>query len=173
MSLGSELVTDANVNAWARASRSPFPHMSPYDSRVWSAFLSVTPRGVRGVLYDVALGGRAARLVDDGDDLKEMWETLIKKRVDAVAEVGGEIWVCEVKPTASMSALGQALTYTFLWNQERRSKQKARAVVICSRVDEDVEAVFIAYDVLVIVVSPGQDGSPASLVKVFGRLPQS
>ena len=127
-------------------------------------------RAVAGVLYDVALGGASARHVCSDDNLKEMWETLIKKRVDAVAEVGGEVWCCEVKPLANMAALGQALTYTYLWNAERRSRQKARAVVICSRVDEDLEAVFIFFGVLVIVVSPGDEERGASLVKVFGRL---
>jgi len=169
--LNADLVTDANVSAWARASRSPFPHMSPYDSAVWSAFLRVTPRTLSLVTYDVALGGRSARHVTNSDGLKAMWVTLIKKRVDVVCRVGGEVWTVEVKPTANMAALGQVLTYAFLWNSEGRSKQNARPVIICSRVDEDVEAVLRFYDVLLVVVKPSVDGEPPALVKVSGSLP--
>lgn len=150
---GDEVITTANVNAWARASRSPFPHMGPLDVAVWKRFLEVNTLALRDIQYDVGLGGKGCDCIDDGDELKPMWATLIRKRVDVVFFVGAVPWTCEVKPLANMAALGQALTYKFLWDAEGRSKEKARAAVICSRVDADVEAVFNAYGVTVIVVS--------------------
>jgi hypothetical protein len=144
--------------------------MGPLDAAVWRDFLTVSPRSIEWVQYDVALGGRGARHArGDADELR-MWETLLKKRVDAVAMAGGELWTCEVKPLANMSALGQAITYAFLWDAEHPGEPKARAVVICSRVDEDVEAVFKAYGVLVLVVRPADGEAPAALVAVIGPL---
>ncbi len=156
--VGEELVTDANARDFARATVGQYRHMSPHDSAVWSAFLTTHLIDIERVMYDVTLGGRASRHIPDGSDMKQMWETLIKKRVDAVVWTHGQVWCVEVKPLAGMAALGQALAYAFLWNAEGRSETKARAVVVCARVDEDVEAVFLAYGVLVIVVTTSDDG---------------
>ena len=167
----SELVTDANVTSFTASGGSKFPHMSHKDVAVWEAFLSVHLFSFDRVIYDVSVGGKAARRIADDHELKVMWKTLIAKRIDAVMFTGNDVLATEVKPVANMSALGQALTYSFLWNSEGRSAIKARPCVVCSKVDDDVEEVYQFYGVLVIVVSLLADGQPAELVKVLGRLP--
>jgi len=166
----ADLVTDGNVRAWESSSRSPFPHMSPFDTKVWTAFLETHFMPLSDIVYDVALGGKSARHVRADDDLKEMWESLIKKRLDVAFTSKGVVWCVEVKPLANMAALGQVLTYAFLWNAEGRSETEARAMVICSRVDEDLEAVFRFFDVTVILVLPSSESEPSQIVKVFGPL---
>lgn len=166
------IVSLANERAAKASARSPFPHMSPADSAVWRTFLRLGIISFTKVLYDVGVGGKAAGLVPAGSDLHPMWETLLKKRVDAVGFTDQEVLTIEVKPTAGMSALGQALTYSFLWNAEGRSQQKSRPCVVCSRIDLDVEALFIAYGVLVIAVSGLKDGEQPALEKILGVLPK-
>lgn len=143
--------------------------MSVQDAAVWRAFLDTHAVSFSEVFYDVGLGGKAHRLVTTDGGMRPMWETLLKKRVDAVLVRSDSVWCCEVKPLANMSALGQALSYQFLWNKERTSEQKARAVVVCSRVDLDIEPVFEFYGVTVFVVA-GADGSPPAVEKVIGTL---
>jgi hypothetical protein len=145
--------------------------MSVKDSEVWTAFLDTHFVKIDRVLYDVTVGGKASQRVVGGVELVPMWKTLVSKRIDAVVWSGGEVWTCEVKPIASMSALGQALTYQFLWNAEKRTEQKARACVVCSRIDDDVEEVLSNYKVLTFAVSRADSPLGSSIEKVLGRLP--
>lgn len=169
--MGSEIITTANQLAFGATVGSRFPHMSVKDSAVWTAFLATRFVKIDRVMYDVALGGKAAKKVVNGQELVPMWKTLVSKRVDAVVWSGGEVWTCEVKPVASMSALGQALTYQFLWNAEKRTQQKARACVVCARIDDDVEEVLSSYNVLTFAVSLVDSELGASVEKVLGPLP--
>ena len=55
-----------------------------------------------------------------------------------------------------------------VWNAEKKSDRPGRPVVVCSRVDDDVEEFFSLYGVLVIVVSVASESEPAQIVKVIG-----
>lgn len=166
---GSELVSDGNVRSFIASARSPFPHMSEGDVEVWTPFLLAEVISFESVIYDVGVGGRQAALVPDSEELKPMWLTLIRKRIDAVVFGGGKVWTIEVKPVAGMSALGQALTYRELWNREGRSETKARAMVVCSRVDDDVEELFTLFGVVVVVLDPQLSG-PGAVLKILGAV---
>jgi hypothetical protein len=164
-----ELVTPGNAQAFSALGRSEFRHMSKLDAAVWRAFLAVNPWPLESIAYDVTVGGKAAGALDDSEGMKPMWESLLKKRIDAVGIRREDAWTIEVKPTANMSALGQVLTYGFLWDRQPGQKRKARAVVVCARVDADVDSVFIDYGVSVVVVLREQDGGP-KLLQVLGPL---
>lgn len=165
----ASLVTPANVRAFQALGRSEFAHMSKADSAVWRAFLAVNPWRFDSIAYDVQVGGKAAGALDDSEGLKPMWESLLKKRIDAVAFRGGEVWTIEVKPLANMAALGQSLSYRFLWDHKPGQQRKARAVVVCSRVDADIDVIFPVYDVSVVVVA-GAKGEQPELVSILGPL---
>ncbi|MBA7710129.1 hypothetical protein ES703_119061 [subsurface metagenome] len=74
-----------------------------------------------------------------------------RKRIDVVAGVGGGFWVVEVKPLASMLALGQVLSYTRLFKQEFAPVGEVWPVIVCDAVDEDLLDEFDAAGVAVIV----------------------
>lgn len=168
----NRLITANNVRAVKASARSPYPHMSVKDSKVWAAFLATRFVSFDEVEYDVALGGKAAHLVDPDEPDRPMWETLLKKRVDAVLFRETDIWCVEVKPLANMSSLGQCLSYAWLWNAEKQTPRVGVPVVVCSRIDADVEPIYLAYGALVIVVSVPDDGPP-SIEKVLGSISRS
>jgi hypothetical protein len=169
--MASRFITEANVRAVKASARSPFPHMSRQDTAVWSAFLQSNAVTYDSIDYDVAVGGKAAHLVPDDDELAPMWQSLVKKRIDAVVYRVSEVWTVEVKPLANMAALGQALSYAWLWNDEGRTQLKARPVIVADRIDLDVIPIFLAYEVLVFSVAGVKDGAP-SIEKVLGRYPR-
>jgi hypothetical protein len=169
---GAELVSDANVAAFSASVPGTFPHMSRADSRVWRAFMSVSPVPLDDVVYDLGAGGKAANRIPDTDELKVMWKTLTRKRIDAVIIRPDYVLACEVKPLANMSALGQALTYAYLLNHSTSFTVTAWPCVVAGRVDDDVEEVFLNYGVLVFLVSGSKPGESPRLEKVLGPLPR-
>lgn len=160
-------ITEANVRAQKASARSPFPHMSVADSKVWTAFLAAHAISFESVRYDVAVGGKGVEHVAAAEPGRAMWETLLKKRIDAVVSRADDILTIEVKPLANMAALGQALSYAFLFDEEHRPGVPVRPVVVCFRVDADIEPVFTFFGVVVLVVS-GAQGEPPSLEKMIG-----
>ena len=164
------LISPANSRAWKAGVRSPFPHMSEKDSAVWAAFLASGFVTVRRADYDLAVGGKSLAAIPEDHELRDMWETLIRKRIDVVAETSRGLWIVEVKPLGNMSALGQILAYSFLWNSERRSRGRPIPVVVCARIDEDMEPVFVNSGVSVIVVSLAAGGDVPRVLHVYGPL---
>jgi len=102
--------------------------------------------------YDVRLGGAAALVIPDEHTHKEMWATLLRKRVDAVGIVQGAPWLVEVKPVGSFAALGQALGYCDLWEREKGGTPKPVPVVVCAFLDADLGPTFLRYGVKVFVL---------------------
>ena len=147
-------ITEANVRASKASARSPYPHMSAHDVVVWDAFLALHNVTFTSLAYDVAVGGRLADAVADEAADKPMWVSLLKKRIDVVMQRANEVWTFEVKPTANMSALGQALTYANLWKIEGRTALAVRPVIVCHRIDLDVEVILPLYGVLAFAVQP-------------------
>lgn len=132
-----------------------YPHMLAEDTAVWSAYLADPIAPIKEVWYDLHVGKAVS--VDGGPDglLARVSAGVTRKRIDAVAAVGGGYWVIEIKPFGSMLALGQVLTYTRLFIQEYRPVGEVWPVVICYEVDADLVDQFNAAGVAVIEV-----GSP-------------
>jgi hypothetical protein len=133
--------------------------------------MSVSPVPLDDVVYDLGVGGKAAMRIPDSDELKPMWKTLTRKRIDAVIVLPAFVLACEVKPLANMSSLGQALTYSYLLNHSTAFPVPAFPCVIASRVDDDVEEVLVNYGVLVFLVSGVKAGESPRLDQVLGSLP--
>jgi hypothetical protein len=146
--------TPANRIAHTAAIGSRFAHMGPADAAVWERYLMSSHPHFVSLEYDVRLGGQTGTVTDAGGDMRDMWEALVKKRVDVIARTTTERWIVEVKPTASMAALGQALSYLWLWENERGDDVPTRAVVVASKVDEDLVPIYSAFGVWVVLAPP-------------------
>jgi hypothetical protein len=81
-----------------------------------------------------------------------MWLTLTCKRVDVVCRWNGILRIVEVKDVQSMSALGQVLTYTLLWNKEARPEGPGVPLVVCGRFDPELSDVYQQNHVEVVCV---------------------
>ncbi len=128
-----------------------YPHMMAEDTEVWSKYLANPLVPIKEVWYDVHVGG-AVRPVDEADLLSaRIAAGISRKRIDVVAAVGGGYWVIEVKPFASMLALGQVLSYTRLFKMEFAPAGEVWPVIVCDAVDEDLLDEFDAAGVAVVV----------------------
>jgi len=164
------LVSNSNALADKRLGRCEFPHMSVYDCAVWRCFLATGFAEFDSIEYDVTVGGKSARHVRREGDLVEMWERLLRKRIDVVGFRAVDTWITEVKPLASMSALGQVLSYERLYLAEHPDTKNPRKVVVCARVDEDVEESFNYFGVSLVVVNSDSPDAAPSVLQVLGPL---
>ncbi len=131
-----------------------YPHMMAEDTAVWSRYLADPIAPIKEVWYDVHVGRGMSLPVGAPDIDKRIAAGISRKRIDAVASVGGGYWVVEVKPFGSMLALGQALSYTRLFIEEYRPDGEVWPVVVCYSVDPDLIDEFEAAGVAVIEVGP-------------------
>lgn len=120
------------------------------DTAVWTRFLETDGWRLRRVWYDVRVGQSVLGNVEVSPRERRIAEGLTRKRIDVVAQVGAGFWVIEVKPFANMKALGQALTYSRLFEKEYTVSGEVIPVIVCNEYDVDILPEFDDYGVLVL-----------------------
>lgn len=127
-------------------------HMREDEARIWKRFLEQTDLEFTRVIYDLHLGVGVLPLPADPEYMRRLLSAVTKKRVDAVGETATDIWIFEVKPRISMSALGQLVTYFELYQQELRPVKPVMLAAIGEREAPDIRAAFELYAVNIILV---------------------
>lgn len=127
-----------------------YPHMMVEDTFVWTKFLKSNVVAIRQVWYDVRIGSLVFPGPEAGEMLMRIAAGLTRKRIDVVASVGRDTWVIEVKPYASMYAVGQIITYVRLFEQEYEYSGTLQAVIVCGDYDEDLIEEFDEFGIFVI-----------------------
>ncbi len=115
-----------------------YPHMLGEDTVVWTRFLESGDFDIKEVWYDVHVG---AEVKGDwpGDSVNaRIARGVTRKRIDVVALVDGVLWVIEIKPLATMFAIGQVIVYEGLFVREYETELETWPVIVCDTVDEDV-----------------------------------
>lgn len=135
--------------AWIRTS---YPHMLEDEARIWTRFLETTELHFEKISYDVHLGAGVLPLPGDPVYMRHLLSAVTKKRVDAIGETREDIWIFEVKPRISMSALGQLVTYFELYQAEYRPTKAVMLAAIGERQAPDIRAAFDLYAVNIILV---------------------
>lgn len=115
-----------------------YPHMLFEDTAVWTTFLEQQDYGIKRVWYDIHVGLPRMLPGETDETIRRIASGVSRKRIDVVASVGGGLWIIEIKPYASMAALGQILTYTRLFAREYNSPGKIIPVIVCDVCDEDL-----------------------------------
>jgi hypothetical protein len=128
-----------------------YPHMMAEDTLVWTRFLQTESHRLKEVWYDVHVGQSVIFDMGLSDLEQRIADGVTRKRIDVVASVGGGFWIIEVKPHASMYAVGQVLTYRRLFVKEYRPKGIASAVIVADSYDPDLLGQFDEMGVLVFV----------------------
>jgi len=86
------------------------------DTFVWTKFLESKFIEIKEVWYDVHVGMPVFTEAGADEMDKRIAAGVTRKRIDVVAAVAGGLWIIEIKPYASMYAVGQVLTYVRLFN---------------------------------------------------------
>jgi hypothetical protein len=128
-----------------------YPQMAKNDMLVWERFLLIHGGEFEAAAYNVALGG----VTPAGDELSEadrlMWKYNTAKKIDALLRREGECWLVEVKPTASLSAIGQVVGYTLLAKVDPFTDLPVFPVIVTDGVDPDVQYVANQLGVSVLI----------------------
>jgi len=119
--------------------RGHYPHMAKLDTAVWTRFLDAHAREFLGFYYDVALGGRRIEglQLEEQDVLGWQYNTALK--IDAVGLTDTQAWIIEVRPAATVSALGAALTYALVAERDDVFDVPLLPVICCESIQPDVE----------------------------------
>lgn len=134
---------------WIRAH---YPHMLADEARIWTKFLNTTSLVFERITYDLHLGAGVLPSPGDPDYMRRLLSAVTKKRVDALGETIDNIYIFEVKPRISMSALGQLVTYFELYEQEFHPVKPVTLVAIGEREAPDIRSSFDLYAVNIILV---------------------
>lgn len=132
--------------------RGNFPHMARRDDVVWRRFLDAPPVNFLGYAYDVAVGGWKLEGLELAEPELLGWQYNTALKVDAVGLTADEAWVIEVRPDATVSALGAALTYSMVLDREQVFELPLRPVICCENIQPDVEWACGKLGVLVVKV---------------------
>lgn len=131
--------------------RPHYPHMLQEDNSVWTKFLTTDADRIKELWYDVRVGASVLLALDASDVERRIASGLTRKRIDVVCKVGGGYWVVEVKPYASMLAIGQVISYTRLFALEYAAGGQIIPVIVCDAFDEDLVDEFDELGVLVLM----------------------
>lgn len=127
-----------------------YPHMMSEDVEVWSKFLALWGDKLKEVWYDVHVGASNVHNLSVDPLVKSIAAGVTRKRIDVICKVGGGYWVIEVKPFASMLALGQVVSYTGLFVREYEPDGETIPVIVCDSYDDDLLDEFEELGVVVI-----------------------
>lgn len=130
--------------------RPHYPHMLAEDNSIWTKFLRADSGRITELWYDVRVGapvflGPEATLVE-----RKIADGLTRKRIDVVCLVNNDYWVVEVKPYASMLAVGQVISYARLFALEYLTAGRVIPVIVCDESDADLLAEFDELGILVL-----------------------
>lgn len=127
-----------------------YPHMARRDGVLWERFLAAVGPQFVGFAYDVALGG--IQPTDETLSPAEVqgWRYSTASKIDAVGFREEEAWIIEVKPAASLAAVGQALGYLLLAEREPFTDLPLVPVIVTDHASGDVKyvATLLGIDVL-------------------------
>ncbi len=84
--------------------------------------------------------------------MKKMWYASTAKLIDAIGEKKNEIWIIEVASSPYLRAVGQCLSYLFLWNEDPKISKPAKMVLLCYFIDSDLERILEHYEVMIIAL---------------------
>lgn len=118
--------------------RGNYPHMSKRDVQVWNAFLDLQGTLFVWFAYDVAIGGVQIEAQDLGPVEKLGWQYNTALKIDACGLRDNEVWIIEVKPEATVSALGGAIAYTMVAEREKVFDNPLKPAIVCNYCQPDV-----------------------------------
>lgn len=126
--------------------------MLPADVPLWHAYLDKAAGQFLKFYYNVRVGGPDISKINADEGLKKMWYQSTAKRIDAIGEKENEIWIIEVASSPYLRAVGQCLSYLFLWNKDPKISKPARSILLCYFLDSDLEKVLEHYGVTTLII---------------------
>jgi hypothetical protein len=119
--------------------------MLPPDVPLWHKFLNRYAGNFERFFYNVRVGGPDISKITGDEAMKRMWYASTAKRIDAIGEMKSEIWIIEVASSPYIRAVGQCLSYKFLWDEDPKIDKPAKMVLLCYFIDSDLRRILEHY----------------------------
>ena len=126
--------------------------MLPPDVPLWNLFLDRYASNFERFFYNVRVGGPDMTNIVADEAIKKMWYASTAKRIDAIGEKKNEVWIIEVAASPYLRAVGQCLSYKFLWNEDPKIDKPAKMILLCYFIDSDLERILKHYGVTIIAL---------------------
>lgn len=133
--------------------RSKYPHFGKGDAEVWEQWLYDHQDQITHVYYDIALGGVTIDDPDVDPAMARAWKYDTAIKIDAVVVMTEENLIVEVKPYARMGAIGQALGYAMLLDDEPLNELPNTPCIVTLGTTAEVLKVAEAFGIRVDVVT--------------------
>lgn len=88
--------------------------------------------------------------------MKRMWYASTAKRIDALGEKKDELWIIEVAASPYLRAVGQCLSYKFLWEEDPKIDKPSKMILVCYFIDSDLRRILEHYQVTIITMQTPQ-----------------
>jgi len=115
-----------------------YKHFARRDAPVWERWIALHAQEYLGVCYDVAVGGLPAPDDEATENERRAWQYQTALKVDAFVIGADRALVIEVRPWATVSALGSALTYAMILDRAQVSPLPLTPAVVCEGMQVDV-----------------------------------
>ena len=136
---------------WVPATfRGNYRHMAKRDAAVWERFLLLYTERFDAFAYDVALGG-----IPMEEHERQGWQYSTALKIDAIGRTGDAFWIIEVRPDATVSALGSALTYALVCERDEVVPGPLLPTVVCEYIQPDVRWACGKLGVQIVTVPSG------------------
>lgn len=130
--------------------------MLPADVPLWHKFLDRYASYFERFYYNVRVGGPEMKDIAVSEALKKMWYASTAKRIDAIGEMKRGLWIIEVASSPYLRAVGQCLSYKFLWEEDPKIEKPSKMVLLCPYLDSDLKRILEHYDVSIIIIPNSQ-----------------
>lgn len=128
-----------------------YPHMKPRDVEIWERFIEKNKSFFDTVDYDFHVG-EGADFLPTGEDTPDGRENrLYQRKIDVVGYRGDKVWLIEVKPEASASALGQILSYKELYIKTKDADPLPTLMVVTGKIMSEMKEVYAKHNIAVFV----------------------
>ena len=128
--------------------------MLPSDVPLWNLFLDRYASNFERFFYNVRVGGPDMTAIVADEAMKRMWYASTAKRIDCIGEKKKEIWIIEVASSPYLRAVGQCLSYKFLWEEDPKIKKPAKMILVCYFIDSDLKRILKHYGVTIVTIEP-------------------
>lgn len=128
------------------------PQMLSPDIPLWHKFLDLYASNFERFYYEVKVGGPDMSKVDASEEMKRQWYASTAKRPDAIGEKKDSLWIIEVASSPYLRAVGQCLSYKYLWEQDPKINKPSTMVLVCYFIDSDLRQILTHYKVTIITI---------------------
>lgn len=118
--------------------RGDYPHFAKRDAPVWTRYLDLNADRFDAFAYDVALGGATVPEAMGTEEERRGWQYVTALKIDAVGLTPERVWIFEVRPEATVSALGSVITYGLVAERDAVFDREVARAIVCEAMQPDV-----------------------------------